>query len=168
MLEDSFIPHEYLYLYKMSNREGFYYFGLTKNNAEKCIRQHYDKSIQDPTSKLYSIFKEDLKSMCMKTLEEKCFHNKKDDEVKFEILKTYVTHIGGEKPNIDPIRLDLDDLVKQHLEDPKCLNKLKTLFHDVRMKCRCGAFFLKSRYKKHLETIAHKEYEANNEITDSD
>lgn len=81
--EYSFVPKVILRIYKISNEEGYYYFGLTKLDEEQCVRQHYARSVTNPHSKLYRHLAKDLKKL----------------EVKYEVIEEIMSKVGGGIPS---------------------------------------------------------------------
>lgn len=151
--EYPFTPKVVQKVYKITNQEGYYYIGLTKHGADKCIRQHYDKSLAYPHSKVYKHLSEDLKR----------------GKISFEVIEEITSNIGGELPTVYDCHKKLDDYIVVHRVDPLCLNERHGigLSKEVHYKCRCGGLYIKRKYKQHLQTEIHQTWKEEYNISTS-
>lgn len=149
------IPRVVTKIYRISNNEGYFYFGLTTLSAEQCIRQHYNRSLIYPNLKLY-------KHLTREIL--------KDQLVNFEFVEDITTTIEGDTPSSYEIRKRLDRYISLNIKDAKCLNcRYATgLVVPERVKCRCGVFYAKNNYRSHQGTFVHKAYNAENNISEGE
>lgn len=146
MEEDPLIPKVAFTIYKLSNNDGYYYYGLTKLSEKQCLKQHKASSKVYPNSKLY-----------------KYLGNFDNDTTHFEVIEEFNSKIGGSSLSVREIKNVLNQHIAQHIDDSYCLNTRYSvgLLQGRQIKCGCGGFYTTSRYKSHKNTYIHSVYEEN-------
>jgi|SRR6185437_9418635 len=141
--EYAFVPKVILRIYKISNEEGYFYIGITRLDEDKCVKQHYARSVLKPHLKIYKHLAKDLKK----------------EDVKFEVIEEIMSDIGGSTPSSYEWRKKLEDYITPHLSNPLCLNIRHHvgLTSDQKTKCYCGGIYPKNKYAQHQQTIIHLE-----------